>query len=319
MTNDESTYTIDCDEVVHTIEFSPYEWSSQLIAIGTDYTVTITACRFQEESKEVEDFEYSQLRQFHHGTRVTALSWSPATSLSIVPKLVRFVTAGADHKLRIFSSDLKDDDSVKLLEGHTCYVNGVTFDPDKGNQIASVGDDQTCRVWGEDGVQTVCFPLGSPGMGVCWHHEEPMKILVAQKNGIVRIYSLHNQQPIMSLDCGTSPLMAVDWCYHNCLAVGVVTGPDWFIFDTSRSSRPIESHQAHAEGCRSFRWSKSSENLIASTGRPGCQLKVFNLRNQKVAVNKTLQISNGLSWHFRLPVVAVGGDKKVHLWFVETS
>jgi len=42
-----STYTIDAPDTVHLVEFSPFEWSSQLLAIGTATRVTIGTCRFQ--------------------------------------------------------------------------------------------------------------------------------------------------------------------------------------------------------------------------------------------------------------------------------
>lgn len=35
-------------------------------------------------------------------------------------------------------------------------------------------------------------------------------------------------------------------------------------------------------------------------------------------VDTTLKLSNGLTWHLLLPIVAVGGDKAVHLWAVES-
>ena len=40
-------YSIDCHDVVHVVEFSPFEWSSQLIAIGTGSRVSVGTCRFQ--------------------------------------------------------------------------------------------------------------------------------------------------------------------------------------------------------------------------------------------------------------------------------
>ncbi|XP_070534634.1 nucleoporin Nup37-like [Ptychodera flava] len=88
----------------------------------------------------------------------------------------RFCTAGADSKLRLFSSHLKSEDTVTVMDGHTSYVNDVVFEPTEGQQIASVSDDHTCRVWGLDGLQRACFPLYSPGMSVCWHPDEPAKV-----------------------------------------------------------------------------------------------------------------------------------------------
>lgn len=63
-----------------------------------------------------------------------------------------------------------------MVDGHTDYINDVTFDPDKGDYVASVSDDHTCRVWSIEGVQKACFPLGAPGMAVKWHAEDSHKV-----------------------------------------------------------------------------------------------------------------------------------------------
>ena len=56
-------------------------------------------------------------------------------------------------------------------------MNCVTFDPDKGSQIASVSDDHTCRIWDvTDQSQQACFALGAPGVSVRWNQQEPMKV-----------------------------------------------------------------------------------------------------------------------------------------------
>ena len=65
---------------------------------------------------------------------------------------------------------------LQLLEGHSDYVNSVCFEPEQGDQLASVSDDHTCRVWQIDGTEQVRLPLGAPGMSVCWHIEEPSKV-----------------------------------------------------------------------------------------------------------------------------------------------
>ena len=62
------------------------------------------------------------------------------------------------------------------LEGHTSYINDVQFDPDRGEFIASVSDDHTCRIWDNEGTLKASFPLRSPGMSVRWHIEEPAKV-----------------------------------------------------------------------------------------------------------------------------------------------
>ncbi|XP_070534647.1 nucleoporin Nup37-like [Ptychodera flava] len=80
---------------------------------------------------------------------------------------------------------------------------------------------------------------------------------------------------------------------------------------------PQENRQAHNEGGRNFRWSRVSENLFATTGHN--EVKVFHLGHSQVPVSSLLPVTagGGLSWHATLPVCAVGGDRKVHLWMTE--
>ena len=46
-TNKESTYNIECYDIVEAVEFSPYEWSSDLLAIATTARISVGSCRFQ--------------------------------------------------------------------------------------------------------------------------------------------------------------------------------------------------------------------------------------------------------------------------------
>ena len=59
--------------------------------------------------------------------------------------------------------------------------------------------------------------------------------MVAEKKGVIRMYSTLSLQPFMSLDCGHTPLVSADWSLTNELRVAALAGTDWFVFDTSRS------------------------------------------------------------------------------------
>ena len=61
------------------------------------------------------------------------------------------------------------------------------------------------------------------------------QLMVGQKDGVIRFFSLSSQKPLMSLSCGMSPLLDCDWSKHNCLLVGAAAGSDWIVFDTSMS------------------------------------------------------------------------------------
>jgi len=317
--NQKCTYKIPCSETVQCVEFSPFEWSCNLLAVGTQSGVSIFSCRFQEEDAEVDGIEFSRIQDFPSQCHSLAIAWSPQTSLQVLPKKICLAVSSDDRTLNVFTTDMNSTHSTMVFTGHKDYVNSLTFDPNEGVLLASTGDDLTCRVWSvQEGVQESMFRLTSPGMSVCWHADEPFKLMVAQKDGTIRFLSLHNNQPIMSLSCGQSPLMSADWSPHNNVLVGALCGSEWLVFNMSLSSLPIERRSAHSEGGRHFKWSRCHESLLATTGQPGRQLKVFNTRHQQLHVSTSLPISYSLSWHLHLPLVAVGGDRGVHLWLVES-
>lgn len=73
----------------------------------------------QEEEDLEEELEFQLLREFHHETRVCAVAWSPETSLSVLPKCVSFASAGADYKVRLFSSDLVAIHTLQVMQTDT--------------------------------------------------------------------------------------------------------------------------------------------------------------------------------------------------------
>lgn len=38
----------------------------------------------------------------------------------------------------------------------------------------------------------------------------------------------------------------------------------------------------------------------------------------QVPISSTLAVANGLSWHAKLPIIAVAGNNRIHFWGVET-
>jgi hypothetical protein len=63
-----------------------------------------------------------------------------------------------------------------------------------------------------------------------------IQVMVGQKDGVIKIFSLSGQQQLMSFDTGQVPLMEADWSVGNKgLLIGAVAGTDWFMFDVSVS------------------------------------------------------------------------------------
>ncbi|XP_063403553.1 nucleoporin Nup37-like [Mytilus trossulus] len=318
-----STFSIPCHDIANVVEFAPYEWCSTLLAVGTNSRVSIYQCVFDQEKEEPdgEEFEWRSIFDFQNGFRVTSISWCPETTFMTREKedFIRFAIGGSDKKIKIVSANLKGDNTCQICEGHTDFINSIAYIPDTAGELVSTGDDNTLRLWNKEGEQQGCFQLSAPGMSVCVHEREPGKVIVAQKNGIIKIFSLALQRQIMSLDCCQAPLMSADWSYMNEDFVVAACGTEWLIFQMSRSSQPLERRQAHTEGCKHVKWARNQQTLLATSGRPGRQIKVFSTRHHQMPLSTTLQVAYGMSWHQIIPALAIGGDKQVHVYLLQTA
>ncbi|XP_001606460.1 nucleoporin Nup37 [Nasonia vitripennis] len=313
------TFKLNFAKQIQCVEWSPYEWSQHLICIALGEEIIVATIKFQEDDDVVEDIIYNALRTFHHETRVHAITWSPETSLSVVPKIVSFCVAGADFKIRLYNSDLSESNIFEVLEGHKDYTNDICYDPD-GELLASVSDDHTCKLWAikEDQKCILTFPLTAPGMTVRWHTEETGKLLVAEKNGIIRMYNVRSQQAIMSVDAGTIPLLTADWS-PNPLKVACISSGELILWDMSRPSRPLEKRTLHVEGGLIMKFSPSNENLVASIGRPDNILKVVNLKSKPLVLCGRVRLLGGLTWHQRIQIVCAGSDRQLLFWKVNNK
>ena len=125
-----SALTIPLHEKVYVTEM--YQDRSQnLVAVGLRSSVVILELLFEEctsrtEQGAQEAIDYQVIQKINHDSRVQCLAWSPETSMTVSPKCLRFATGGADYNVRIFSSDLAENEGVRVLRGgHNDYVNAL--------------------------------------------------------------------------------------------------------------------------------------------------------------------------------------------------
>lgn len=68
-----------------------------------------------------------------------------------------------------------------MLPGHRGYVNDLSHHPTDPTLLASVGDDGRCRLWDiAKGQLRSEFRLGSPGMNIKWHPQDPVKVSIKE-------------------------------------------------------------------------------------------------------------------------------------------
>lgn len=312
--HDEPVHRVPVSSRVFVTEFSPFQWSSGLLAVGFQSSLTIGQCWFTEEEESRAEFQFDILKEIHHDTRVQAIAWSPRTSLVVAPKSIEFATSGTDHKLRIFSTDLTEV-TVQVLKGHTDYINSLVFEPEKGGQVLTGSDDHTAKMW-QDGKCIGTLFFKSPVMSVAWHQEDLGKVLVGQKSGIISLFNSSSLQPILSVDCGVAPLLSTDWSLTNSLLLTAAASVDLVMFDMSRPSLPTLRRPVHNEGARSVRISRYNDSLIATSGRPQNSLKISHTKSHQVLISTQQPVVGGFSWHLRLPYLAVGNDREISFYKV---
>uniref|UniRef100_A0A182MTG3 Small ribosomal subunit protein uS2m n=1 Tax=Anopheles culicifacies TaxID=139723 RepID=A0A182MTG3_9DIPT len=274
------THTISLPEQIVTFELSSYEWSQNLLCIALMDKLVLGSVRFPEEN-ENESFEWKQLKEIHHKSRPHSVAFAPDTSLAVVPKNVVIASAGSDYKIHIFQSDLDQNDTVQLLEGHRSYVNHVSWDPD-GEYLASCSDDNSCVLWKckEEYAQGPSFFFGSAVLSAKWHPEESGHLLIAEKCGVVHLYKVQLKTSMLSVETDTNPLSYADWNLNNSAYVAAMARGNVFFWDLKNSSWPIENKPLHDECGHIVKFSPHSENVVASIGKPNATLKVIHMKNK---------------------------------------
>ena len=123
-----SMLTVPLHEKVYVTEM--YQDRSQnLLAIGLRSSVVILELLFEEnvnraDQSTYDNVDYQVIQKINHDSRVQCIAWSPETSMTVSPKCLKFATGGADYNVRIFSSDLAENEGVRVLRGgHSDYVN----------------------------------------------------------------------------------------------------------------------------------------------------------------------------------------------------
>lgn len=128
--------------------------------------------------------------------KVLAGSLSSGTVLPPSCNFASFCATGLDNIIRFYDSR---DNSTKLFEGHTEYINSCDFFPLVSSlRLATVSgirgiilffylvDDMTCKIWDiGQGTEEMVIPLQSAGTSVRTHKENPDWVCHQRKGLIV--------------------------------------------------------------------------------------------------------------------------------------
>uniref|UniRef100_A0A0P4VTV4 Uncharacterized protein n=1 Tax=Scylla olivacea TaxID=85551 RepID=A0A0P4VTV4_SCYOL len=302
---------------VQCVEFSPFEWSQGLLAVGLPTSVAVFTVKLKEEGNGSSGDEYEQVWEWHASSQPVSIAWSPSSTLRTAPACLQVAVASADHKVRQISSDLGESNVVQEILSHTDFVNSVTYNGDSGSLVASAGDDLTARVWDSSSqTQISKFLLTSPGMVVRFHPDEPDLLMVAEKKGVLRVYSVSSGCSTLYLRC-SGPLLGADWSIPEpalIMAAGAKGLTVWNVASLQPHSEVKEvglgDRVLDVQVCR------STVGLVATHAAPHT-VRVSHFHSSKIPIAAHLKVVGGMSWHQSHPYLAVGSDRKVLLWKID--
>ncbi|KAH8262036.1 hypothetical protein KR038_008028 [Drosophila bunnanda] len=320
----EPHHTISLPEGILCYELCGNEFAYNLLALAMKDCLRLLLVGLPEETVE---FGYSHLldltldkegvEKIDERRVVSAIAFAPDTSLNSTPKSVTLCAARWDT-MDIFRTDLSQFNTVNKLRGHKDYINDMAW-VCEGSLLASVSDDFTCRFWNTADQQNVLtYRLTSAGMSVKAHPDDPSKVLVAEKKGIIRLYNVNTKQAVISVQSPKFPLMSADWALSNRYFITALAGGDVVTWDLNRPVVPADVKQVHEDGGRAVRFAPgSSEMVLASIGRPDVTLKVFAAKSTMPLVEANLKTFGGMAWHQRLPYISAVSDRDLHFWKVQ--
>lgn len=323
---------------VKKVEFFPYEWSQNLLAVCLPNEVKIFSYNSPqienngESVTSVDENSLQPLMTIPFQSRIDHFSWSPRTNVSTLKPIIQFAVCDNNSNLIFCTADLSKD-SVRTLDSDlSSYVKTtetkieadiiykIAYDHQNGDYIAFTADN-SCYLWDcEESELKAQFLLQTSGLGICWHRDEKNKLMVAERSGLIRIYNLDTLRPMYTLismdpsnDSVNLSLLSFDWCQTNPEIVIATTRSDIIFWNTSNSCLP-EKIIDNLEMIKYSKIAKFKDDIIGyHTGTDTCsKLTILNYRlNQVVYQTNNMKLLNSFSFNSILPVVAIANEQKL--------
>lgn len=214
----------------------------------------------------------SELRKFHHGNRVT--------SLSFFPDNVRLATTGDDRVIRIW--DVVSGKQLMTLSGHSDKVWAASVSPD-GNSLASGSDDQTAIIWdARTGEQTATLKGHTGWITSVAYSADGTKLATASRDRSVRIWDVASGREIWSLGHPDSVTCVAFSPDSRMLATGGAdrNGRLW----DAVSGKELHSLKGHIFSIMSLAFSPDGGTLITGGGTGDNDIRFWDVRTGKEAV-----------------------------------
>ena len=331
------------NQFVKRVEFFPYEWAANLLAVCFSDSVKIFTYNESanpsiesSENKQKDSSKLSLLVTVPFDQKIDNFNWSPRTHISSIKPSLNFALNDFSQNVIFYTINLSNFDSqaqhhdqssinqitssIKKEKFDVECIYNIAFDHQNGDLVAFTADNY-CYLW--DYVESrlrATFQLQSPGINICWHRDEKSKFMVGEKGGTIRIYSIDMLKPVFSLTCINHitrelayPILSFDWSQFNPEIIVACTNTDIYVWNTSRSSLPEKIIDSH-DNLKSLKFSHFKENVFAfKDGNDACaKLVIMNHKsNQVIYQSKNMKLLESYSFNPILPIVAISNEQNL--------
>lgn len=127
------------------------------------------------------------------------------TGLAFSPNGRQILTVGQDSNVRLW--DVQTGKVIRVLKGHTSFLNRVEFSPD-GRRALSGSSDGTVRLWDlESGNELRRFPVGA--VGVAFSSDGRRALSGGRWDSLVRLWDVETGAEVRQLRGHTGPVTDV--------------------------------------------------------------------------------------------------------------
>ncbi|MDQ7784311.1 MAG: protein kinase [Desulfomonilaceae bacterium] len=242
---------------------------------------------------------------------------SGVMSVSFSPSAINFLTAQADHTIKVWST--RTGECLKVLSGHTNLVASLRLSLN-GREVVSGSDDRSVRVWDLNSGRNTLVLKGHTGSVSCVaYSHDGEQVLSGSWDGTIRLWNLPEGTPIRTIRGHEDNITSAQFINNSEHIVSAGFSGIVKMWEAS-SGRILRELKGHKEQITCL--STSPDGTLLLSGSMDGTVRVWDVRRgtciKTVSVNETGVRDAAFSPDQRFFVTG-GSDCAVGVWSVETG
>lgn len=198
------------------------------------------------------------------------------TGVCFIDGSQRIVASCADATVRIYALESQKLNNIHILKGHTKKVNAVCYVHEK---IASGSDDETIRIWNEQGNCLQCLEGHTAAVTGILAGYGPPHLISASPDKTVRLWNIETGWSKVLKKAKSSHLVCDYALVQDHIAVADDT--DISVHDVQKSTYAVHTLPAQTSSIIGMRFSPDEAQLALAYNEPRPTLALWDLKTTK--------------------------------------